>query len=61
MLDHTEKLSIPIIACGDEIDKQIDGHCTTSDIRITFRSNEEVQISGADFFISEYLVATPSL
>ena len=54
---QTENLSIPVITCGDEIDKRIDGHEIISDIRITFRSNEKVQRSGADFFISEYLVA----
>ena len=54
---NTENLSTPVITCGDEIDdyKQIDGHeAVLSDIRITFRSNEEVQKSGANFFIYEY-------
>ena len=44
----------PIITCGDEIDSCIDGQIVISDITITFRTNEEVQKSGADFLVSEY-------
>ena len=52
---HAESSGEPII-CGDKIDdyKQIDGHCTISNITITFRSNEKVQKRGADFLILEY-------
>ena len=51
----------PIITCGDEIDSCINGQIVISDITITFRSNERVQKSGADFLILEYFVGVCKL
>ena len=52
----TASRNIPILTCGDEIDNCIDGQIVISNIKITFRSNEKVQKSGADFLVSEYFV-----
>ena len=54
---HEESSGIPVITCGDEIDKRIDGRQVISDITITFRSNEKVRKSGADFLILKYFAS----
>ena len=54
---HAESSGIPVITCGDEIDKRIDGRQVISDITITFRSNEKVRKSGADFLILKYFAS----
>ena len=51
----------PIITCGDEVDSCIDGQIVISDITITFRTNERVQKSGAEFLVVEYFVIVRKL
>ena len=56
LYEHTE-VGMPskkMLSCGDIIDTRLDGKVLTSDITITFRSNEAVRKSGASFFIYEY-------
>ena len=61
--EHTLNASTPstIITCGDEIDSCIDGQIVISNITITFRTNEEIQMSGAEFLVSEYFVGVRKL
>ena len=61
--EHTLNASTAsaIITCGDEIDNCIDNQIVISDITITFRSNEKVQKSGADFLVSEYFAGVRKL
>jgi len=45
-----------ILSCGNQIDGRVDGKVLIDNITITFRSNEQVQKKGTQFFISEYTV-----
>ena len=58
LYEHTEDgmPSKKMLSCGDKFDTRLDGKVSTSsNITITFRSNEAVTKSGASFFIYEYL------
>ena len=61
--EHTLNASTgsAIITCGDEIDECIDNQIVISKMKITFRSNERVQKTGADFLVSEYFVGVCKL
>ena len=55
LYEHTED-AMPLLSCGDEINTRLKGKVLiSSNITITFRSNEAVTRSGTSFLVTEWL------